>query len=74
MPWIYEVFIGDEAYDVEYMRYPEDESVGYPEEYEIFIYDEMGKDVTYDLSDEQRKEIEKECKEHYANHRFDYDD
>ena len=74
MPWIYNTFIGDESYDVEYIRYPEDESVGSPAEYEIFVYDEIGKDVTMDLSDEQRKEIEKECKEHHAKHRFQYND
>lgn len=74
MPWIYDVFIGDDSYDVEYIRYPEDDSVGSPAEYEIFVYDESGKDVTYDLSDEQMKEIEKDCKAHYVKHRFDYDD
>ena len=66
--------MGHDVVHVEYQRYPGDESVGVDPEYEFWVYNESGQDITDQLTYEQTKQIYKECKEHYANHRFDYDD
>lgn len=73
MPWIYNTFLEDDAVDVEYQRYPGDESVGVDPEYEFWVYNEAGQDITDQLTYEQTKQIYKECKEHYVEHQFDYD-
>ena len=74
MTWIYDIELGDEIVDIEYEYHEPDWSVGCPPEYEIWVYNERNEEIYDQLSDEQRKEIHQHCKEHYAKHRFEYDD
>jgi len=57
---------------VEYSYFEADESVGCSEDFEFYVFLD-DKDITWDLTDEQSKEIYRKCKENHDRHFDDYE-
>lgn len=50
---------------VEYEFMPGDPDVGLADDYDVFVFDENGKDITYDMDKAEYTKLMQEAKEHH---------
>lgn len=50
---------------VEYEFLPGDPEVGLRDEYDVFVFDENGKDITYDIAKAEYTQLMQEAKDHH---------